>query len=290
MMASTSGRPLSAGRAGAIPVIVNVHGGYWRRGSRNTFQYWGPYLAERGYAGFTISYRLTKPGKKTYPEVVNDVRAAVQFMRGRPRNFGLIPIASRCGAIRPARILPPWWRLRAMSPLFAGAYPQDPHAAVSTKVKVLIGVYGIYDLLAQWRHSQIVNPGDNLVECLLGVSPTRIRRIYFEASPDQLRDHGQQQDRGLSGLGDRGRRGRPPHPVAGIPARAQTGGFRRPALRRAWRAALLAKRPDRRAGQSFRFPRAAAAAVPEGSALTIAAGGVRRDLLQMCYTGHSTIN
>src|SRR5690242_7340820 len=37
---------------GPHPVIVNVHGGYWRRGSRDTFQFWGPYLAARGYAGF----------------------------------------------------------------------------------------------------------------------------------------------------------------------------------------------------------------------------------------------
>jgi len=48
---------------------------------------------------------------------------------------------------------------------------------------VLIGVYGIYELLAQWRHSQIGNPGDNLVESLLGASPAEDRRIYFEASP-----------------------------------------------------------------------------------------------------------
>ncbi len=68
-----------------------MHGGYWRRGSRDTFQYWGPYLAERGYAGFTISYRLTKPGKKTYPGVVHDIRAAVQFMRGRAKDFRLDP-------------------------------------------------------------------------------------------------------------------------------------------------------------------------------------------------------
>jgi hypothetical protein len=69
------------------------------------------------------------------------------------------------------------------APMFANGYPQDPHASVSTKVKVLIGVYGIYDLLTQWRHSQIVNPGDNLVECFLGASPAQDRRIYFEASP-----------------------------------------------------------------------------------------------------------
>src|SRR5215469_870264 len=74
---------------GPFPVIVNVHGGYWRRGSRDTFQYWGPYLAARGYAGFTIGYRLTQPRLKTYPEAVHDVRAAVQFMRGRAAEFRL---------------------------------------------------------------------------------------------------------------------------------------------------------------------------------------------------------
>ena len=32
---------------GPFPIVVNGHGGYWRRGSRDTFQYWGPYLAAR---------------------------------------------------------------------------------------------------------------------------------------------------------------------------------------------------------------------------------------------------
>ena len=62
-----AGRSLRAGRTGAPSRHRQCHGGYWRRGSRDTFNYWGPYLAERGYAGFTISYRLTKPGQKTYP-------------------------------------------------------------------------------------------------------------------------------------------------------------------------------------------------------------------------------
>src|ERR1700687_516712 len=77
--------------AGPFPLLINVHGGYWRRGARDTYQYWGPYLAERGYAGFTISYRLTKPGTKTFPEAVQDVRAAVQFMRGNAKALRLDP-------------------------------------------------------------------------------------------------------------------------------------------------------------------------------------------------------
>jgi acetyl esterase/lipase len=173
---------LPAGR-GPFPLIVNVHGGYWRRGSRDTFQYWGPYLAARGYAGFTISYRLTKPGQKTYPEAVHDVRAAVQFMRGRAAGFRLDGERFALWGNSAGAQLAALVALAGDSTLFAGGYPQDPHATVSTGVKVLIGTYGIYDLSAQWRHSQIVHPGDNLVECYLGASPAQDRHRYFEASP-----------------------------------------------------------------------------------------------------------
>ena len=169
--------------AGPFPVIVNVHGGYWRRGSRDTYQYWGPYLAERGYAGFTISYRLTKPGKKAYPEAVQDVRAAVQFMRGSAKELRLDPDRIALWGNSAGAQLAALVALAGDSPLLAGGYPQDRFAALPSSVKLLIGVYGIYDLVGQWRQSQIGNPGDNLVESFLGCSPTQDRRRYFEASP-----------------------------------------------------------------------------------------------------------
>jgi len=169
--------------AGPFPLIVNVHGGYWRRGARESYQYWGPYLAERGYAGFTISYRLTKPGRKTFPEAVHDVRAAVQFMRGRAEEFRLDADRFALWGNSAGAQLAALVALAGDGPLFAGAYGQDPRAGVSTSVKVLIGVYGIYDLVAQWRVSQIGNPGDNLVESYLGCSPVQDRRRYFDASP-----------------------------------------------------------------------------------------------------------
>ncbi len=167
---------------GPFPALVNVHGGYWRRGNRETFDEWGHYLAERGYAGFTISYRTTKPGQKMYPQAVHDVRAAVQFLRARAAEFGVDPErlalwGNSAGAHLAAMVA------LAGDSAFANGYPDDPHASVSSKVKLLIGVYGIYELLGQWRHSQLGNPGDNLVESFVGVSPMQDRRIYFEASP-----------------------------------------------------------------------------------------------------------
>src|SRR6266436_10132480 len=68
--------------AGPFPALVAAHGGGWQAGARSSFQFWGPYLAERGYALFAISYRLAKKGQKMFPQAVNDVLAAVQFVRG----------------------------------------------------------------------------------------------------------------------------------------------------------------------------------------------------------------
>ena len=63
------------------PVLVGVHGGGWQIGDRKFYTHWGTYLAKNGYAVFAIEYRLMKPGLKTYPGAVYDVRAAVQFVR-----------------------------------------------------------------------------------------------------------------------------------------------------------------------------------------------------------------
>src|SRR2546421_3414425 len=67
--------------AGPFPALVAVHGGGWQAGARSTFQYWGPYLAERGYALFAISYRLAQKGQKMFPQAVQDVLSAGQFVR-----------------------------------------------------------------------------------------------------------------------------------------------------------------------------------------------------------------
>ena len=40
---------------GKYPVVVAVHGGGWQLGSRDSYRYWGPWLAERGYALFAVS-------------------------------------------------------------------------------------------------------------------------------------------------------------------------------------------------------------------------------------------
>lgn len=167
------------GRSDA-PALVAVHGGGWVQGARSAFQYWGPYLAAGGVTLFSISYRLATKDK-TYPQAVQDVLAAVQFLRGKAGEFGVDP--QRIGLLGASAGA----HLAALAALggakFAGAYPRDPFAATEAGVKALVAVYGIYDVLAMWTSYQVQGGAQNNIEKFLGAAPMENRQLYFDASP-----------------------------------------------------------------------------------------------------------
>ena len=168
---------------GPFPVLIAVHGGGWQLGNRASYQYWGEHLAEAGYALFAVSYRLSKVEKKSYPDAVHDIRAAVQFLRGSAADLKIDPnriglIGDSAGAHLAALVA-----LAGDHPIFAEGNRADPFGSVSTKVKVVVGLYGVYDMLAQWQHDLIVRPRDQITEKFLGAAPIDDRRVYFDASP-----------------------------------------------------------------------------------------------------------
>jgi acetyl esterase/lipase len=167
----------------AAPVLVAVHGGGWQIGSRKFYSNWGPYLAKNGYAVFSIEYRLMKPGVKTYPGAVYDVKAAVQYVRAKSGELGIDP--ERIGMIGDSAggHLSTLVALAGEEPLYSSEYKSDPNAGVSTKVKAVVGVYGVYDMAAQWQHDLLARPLDNISEKFLGTAPHTDRKVFFEASP-----------------------------------------------------------------------------------------------------------
>lgn len=150
---------------GKFPTLIAVHGGGWRLLNLDNYRYLGPWLAERGYALLAVTYRLATPERKAYPEALEDVRAAVKFARSDAKL-----------GIDPGRL--------ALLGDSSGAH-LAALVALSEKqpVKAVIGVYGVYDLAAQWRHDQVSRPRDHIVERFLGASLIDDRRIYFDASP-----------------------------------------------------------------------------------------------------------
>ena len=124
-----------------------------------------------------------KPGVKTWPGVVYDCRAAVQFVRANAVELGVDPnrigmIGDSAGAHLAALVA-----LAGEEALFSSEYRSDPCASASVAVKVVVGFYGVYDMLAQWEHDQITRPRDSVTEKLLGGPPMVSRKTFFEASP-----------------------------------------------------------------------------------------------------------
>ena len=77
------------------PVIVFIHGGGWRVGSRRSFgpafQDWDPSpfqrLADAGFAVASIDYRLS--AEAVFPAQLDDVRTAAQWLAANADRFGI---------------------------------------------------------------------------------------------------------------------------------------------------------------------------------------------------------
>jgi acetyl esterase/lipase len=168
---------------GKVPAVVAVHGGGWRLPNLDNYAHLGPWLAERGYAVLAVTHRLSAQGTKVFPEAVHDVRAAVQFARSNADELGIdaerIALMGDSSGAHLASLV----ALAGDHALFKDGNRGDPHGGVPTRVRAAIGVYGVYDLVAQWRHDQLARPRDPIVDRFLGVSLIDERRPYFEASP-----------------------------------------------------------------------------------------------------------
>jgi acetyl esterase/lipase len=134
---------------GPFPLVVFVHGGAFVTGDKSEAAF-APYaqtVLDRGYAVATVNYRLAP--QDPFPAAVQDVKAAVRWLRANAGRFGLDP--ERFAA---------WGEsaggyLVAMLGTTAGlAGFDDPalgNAGVSSDVQAVVDWYGPTDLMAMDR-------------------------------------------------------------------------------------------------------------------------------------------
>jgi acetyl esterase/lipase len=72
--------------ASAVPAVVYVHGGGWSGGSRYESAPWQQWLADQGYAVFSIDYRLAPPPR--WRDAVGDVKCALGWVRANAGTYG----------------------------------------------------------------------------------------------------------------------------------------------------------------------------------------------------------
>src|SRR5258706_11863314 len=70
-----------------LPVVVYIHGGAWRQGSREGGLPLLRSLARKGYFGATIEYRFSQEAK--FPAQIEDCKGAIRFLRANAKTYGL---------------------------------------------------------------------------------------------------------------------------------------------------------------------------------------------------------
>lgn len=153
-----------------VPAVIAVHGGGWQASTAARYKYWGSWLAARGIALFSIEYRLVKGRENLYPASVHDTRAAIQFVRANAARMSIDPDLIGLMGASAGGHLSSLVALAGHRAPFTDAYRGDPHSDVGVRVKTVVSVCSIYDMLAQWEHYLLVRPRDNIAEKYLGVS------------------------------------------------------------------------------------------------------------------------
>ena len=125
-------------------IVVLVHGGGESGSSRKDTRGWANFYAQNGYPSLAIDYELSFGPIPTpvYPKPQTDVKAAVQYLRGRAGQLG----------IDPERIVVQGFDAGAALGAQALVTPDDPfcdgparYPNQSDKPAAFIGFYGRYD-------------------------------------------------------------------------------------------------------------------------------------------------
>lgn len=72
---------LPEGRTGATPVIILIHGGAWTGGDKSDFSYLRGFFSRKGFAVFSINYRLARVSGTGLSNIIDDMDSVIKFVR-----------------------------------------------------------------------------------------------------------------------------------------------------------------------------------------------------------------
>jgi acetyl esterase/lipase len=157
-------RPTFSGR---FPIVVQMYGGAWQRGTPDDDRMFARYLASRGHVVFAIDYRHAPRWR--WPAQIVDVRSALAWIRTHAAQYDgdasrLVLLGRSAGA-----------QLALIA-----AFEDTPADVVG-----VVSFYGPTDLAEGWRVPPRPDPFDvrAVLETYLGGTPDRIPEPYRAASP-----------------------------------------------------------------------------------------------------------
>jgi acetyl esterase/lipase len=160
--------------AGRHPVVVLVHGGFWRSSfDRTLMAPLAAELASKGYAAWNVEYRRIGEDGGGWPGLFTDVAAAVDALATVPE-------------IDPARVVSCGHSAGGHLALWIAARPRlgatVPGGAPAVTVVAAVSQAGVADLAAGYRDDL----GAGAVRALLGGTPDAVPDRYAVADPAAL--------------------------------------------------------------------------------------------------------
>ncbi len=149
------------------PVIVQLYGGAWVRGSAADDPVMAGYLASRGYVVFAVSYQHAPGGR--WPAQRQDVETALAWVRAHARDYGgdtsRIALVGRSAGAHLALV--------------------SAYSSPGPDVRGVISLYGPTDLTRGYRELPAPDPIGvrTALETLMGGGPDVIPEEYLAASP-----------------------------------------------------------------------------------------------------------
>jgi acetyl esterase/lipase len=157
------------------PAVLCIHGGGFRAGSRKGFLTQAVHLAHHGYVAATADYRLAPAAK--FPAAVNDVKAAVRYLRANAARLGIDP--ERIGVMGGSAggHLALFLGVTGGVAQFEG---DGPNRDQSSRVACVVSYYGPSDFTKSYGRS--VDAAE-VLPLFLGGDVNEARAMHIKASP-----------------------------------------------------------------------------------------------------------
>jgi len=160
------------------PLLVWVHGGAWRRGSKEQVP---SVFVDNGFATASLDYRLSTEAK--FPAQVHDIKAGVRFLRAMGPQYGLrtdrIAIAGSSAGAHLAALV----GVTNADPALEGDVGSYQNA--SSDVQAIVSFFGASNLTSILRQSTPHGLGVRkpALDLLLGGQPEIVEELARLASP-----------------------------------------------------------------------------------------------------------
>lgn len=176
-------RPSGPAPIGGRPVVLAIHGGGWTRFRKEDYRPVASEFARRGFVVVAPDYRLSAPGRPSWPTNFEGLRDAVLWVRAHAREIGADPDRIAAMGESAGGHLAELLGTYPDGPVNPGGPPTGTSGAAdapSARVQAVVSFYGPSDLARLDAGSP---EASSRVRRFLGASPKEAPGRYSAASP-----------------------------------------------------------------------------------------------------------